>query len=285
VIHAHSSKAGALARALKPALPCTPVVYSPHGYAFAGHFESERQRTAYRLIEACLSPLTSRTLCVCEFERALARQVGPARRTRAVHNGVEPPADAVRPDPRVAALAERGPVVGALSLLRPGKGVETLVDAAPRILERHPQATIAVAGDGALQADLERRIAGAGVHGQVVLLGRLPDAGALLSGTTVAVNPSWAESFPYAVLESMAAGVPMVSTRVGGIAEALDDGRTGLLVPARDPRALADAVSALLDDPDRARRMGGAAREHAAQRFTLDLMADGAAAVYAELGA
>ena len=284
LVHAHSSKAGALVRALRPVLGRTPVVYTPHGYAFAGHFESEAQRAAYRLVEAGLSRLTSLTLCVCEFERQLAARVGPLARTRVVHNGVELPSRRPAPDPRVAELAARGPVVGALSLLRPGKGVETLVEAAPAILRDRPGVSIAVAGDGALRPELERRIAAAGLEGRVVLLGQLPNAAALLAGTTIAVNPSWAESFPYAVLESMAAGIPMVSTAVGGVHEALEDGRSGVLVAPRDAAALAAAVGGLLDDPACAAAISRAAQARAVERFSLGVMADGVTAVYAELG-
>jgi glycosyltransferase involved in cell wall biosynthesis len=189
LIHAHSSKAGALVRALRLLAPRVPVVYTAHGFAFAGHFESERQRRLYRLIEAGLSPLTTRTLCVCEFERDLAASVGRRSRTRVVHNGVAAPPRV--PDPRAADLAGRGPVVGAVAGLRPGKGIETLIAATPGILRGAPGAQIVVGGGGPLAEPLRRQAEELGVADRVHLIGELDDAGALLSATTVAVHPSW----------------------------------------------------------------------------------------------
>src|SRR5579862_2985278 len=88
VVHAHSSKAGAVARLARPASPRTPVLYTPHGYAFAGHFESERERAAYRIVERTLAPLATRVVCVCEAEARLARSVGPPARVRVIHNSI-----------------------------------------------------------------------------------------------------------------------------------------------------------------------------------------------------
>ncbi len=99
----------------------------------------------------------------------------------------------------------------------------------------------------------------------------------------VFVAPSWAESFPYTVLEAMAAGRPVVATDVGGVREAVLHGRTGLLVPPRDSIALADAIVALLSDPPRAAQLGAAARELVARRFTVERMVAETASVYLDL--
>lgn len=282
IVHAHSSKAGALARIGRPLAWSSRVIYTPHGFAFAGHFDSERQRSLYRGAERALGPLAARTLCVCEAERRLACQVGPGRRTRVVHNGVP----AFVPGPAhsvVERLAERGPVVGTVVGLRPGKGAETFVEAAALVLGTRPDASFVIAGDGPTRGAIERSITEHGLEGRVVLLGHVEGSEPLLRATTVAVNPSWAESFPYSVLESMAAGLPVVATAVGGTAEAIEDRRSGVLVAPRDPRALADAIAALLDDPARARMLGAAAAARAGSAFTLDAMADGVAGVYAEV--
>lgn len=283
LIHAHSSKAGALVRALRPAIARTPVLYTAHGFAFAGHFDSEIQRRIYRVIEAGLAPLTTRTLCVCEFERDLAAGVGPRSRTRVVHNGVAAP-NGTPPDPRVAGLAAAGPIVGTAALLRPGKGIETLIAATPEILAASPHAHVVIGGGGPLEAELREQARAAGVAERVHFLGELADVETLLAATTVLVHPSWAESFPYAVLEAMAAGLPTVATDVGGVSEAIEDGVSGRLVPPHDPAALAAAVADLLGDDHARRALGEVARRAAAERFSLERMADGVAAVYAETG-
>jgi glycosyltransferase involved in cell wall biosynthesis len=284
LVHAHSSKAGAVGRLARPAFPRTPLVYTPHGYAFAGHFESERERSRYRAVERALAPLASLVLCVCEAERRLAASVGPERRTRVVHNGVPMPRPAPV-HPTVERLRERGPVVGMVTLLRPGKGLETLVDALPGLLAGHPSASVVVAGSGPDREQIEARARERGVAGALHLIGETAGPMPLLAGADLFLSASWAESFPLNVLEAMAAGLPVVATDVGGTAEAVVDGVTGLVIPARDPAALAAALADLLADPGRRAGLGDAGRRRARERFTVDLMLDGTAAVYRDLGA
>lgn len=279
VIHAHSSKAGAVARLGRLVHPRTPVVYTPHGYAFAGHFSRELERSAYRQIEHALARLAIRVLCVCEAEARLARQVGPQDRIRVVHNGVEP-AGSGSIDPRVAELAARGPVVCALTLLRPGKGIETLIDAMPDVLARQPQAQVAVGGEGPDLDALRARAQVLGVAEAVHFLGQSPDPLSVLRGAQVFVHPSWAESFPYVILEAMSVGLPIVASDVGGIGEALTDGKSGLLVAPRDPSALAGALIDLIEDSARAASMGAAAKLGVEQRFTRAHMIEGVLGVY-----
>lgn len=280
VVHAHSSKAGAVARIARAAFTRVPLVYTPHGYAFAGYFERAAERRAYRAAERMLAPLATVTLCVCHAERRLAESIG-ARRTRVVHNGVEEP-EPEAPAAAIAALGDGGPVVGALTLLRPGKGIETLVDAVPRLLESVPDARVVVAGEGPDRGALEARARDRGVADAVHFIGATAGAMPLLAGSDVFVSASWAESFPLNVLEAMAAGVPIVATDVGGTGEAIEDGSSGLLVPARDPGALADAVAALLTDRARAAALGAEARERQRSRFSVDRMIDGSLQVYSE---
>ena len=279
VVHAHSSKAGAVARLARAARPRTPLLYTPHGYAFNGWFESERERGRYRAVERMLAPLTTTVLCVCEAERRLAESVG-SRRTEVVYNGV-PEAAPTAAHPVLADLRARGPVVGVLSLLRPGKGLETLIDAAPTVLAEHPDASIAIAGEGPDRSALEGRARSLGVEDAVVFLGLIEGPGPLLAGIDVFANPSWAESFPLSTLEAMRAGLPVAITDVGGAAEAIVPGESGDLVPPRDPAALAGALAGLISDPERARAMGEAARRRVEERFGLSRMIDETLAVYA----
>jgi glycosyltransferase involved in cell wall biosynthesis len=116
----------------------------------------------------------------------------------------------------------------------------------------------------------------------VHFLGERADPLSVLRGARAFVLPSWAESFPYVVLEAMSVGLPIVATDVGGVAEALTDGEHGLLVPPRDDRALAGALIALLDDPVRAARLASAAKERVERRFSRTEMIDGLLGVYGE---
>ena len=284
LVHAHSSKAGAAGRLARLAFPRTPLVYTPHGYAFAGYFESEAERSRYRAVERALAPLATNVLCVCEAERRLAASVGPERRTSVVHNGIPEPEPA-EVHPAIARLRENGPVVAVVTLLRPGKGIETLVDALPELLAAHPTASVVVAGSGPDRAMIEARALERGVAGALLLIGETAGPGPVLAGADVFVSASWAESFPYNVLEAMAAGLPVVATDVGGTAEAVVDGATGVLVPPRDAGALGAAIGELLADPARRERLGAGARPRAAEHFTVDQMVEGTIQVYQRLRA
>jgi glycosyltransferase involved in cell wall biosynthesis len=175
--------------------------------------------------------------------------------------------------------------VGALALLHRRKGLETLIDAIPQVLDRHPRARLVIVGEGPELEALRARTCARNVAHAVSFLGPTEEPLSALRGMEVFVHPSWAESFPYVILEAMSLGRPIVASDVGGVREAILDGESGLLVPARDAPALAGALNDLLDDRDRAARMGELARQRASRRFTLTTMTDGLADVYSEVAA
>lgn len=282
VIHAHSSKAGALSRLARLLRPRIPVIYTPHGYAFAGYFAHELERRAYREVERALAPLATRVLCVCEAEARLARAIGPGRRVRVVHNGIEPSSDR-HIDASMANLHRVGPTICALTQLRPGKGIETLIDATPSVLERHPHIQVAIWGEGSELKELRARAARIGVAQAVRFLGTSKAPLSVLRATEIFVHPSLAEAFPYVILEAMSTATPTIASDVGGIAEALVDGETGILLPAGDSHALASALNDLLENPERRTAMGLAAQRRVEQLFTRTSMIDGLTAVYGEV--
>lgn len=283
LMHAHSSKAGAVVRLAKLRHPRVPALYTPHGFAFAGYFARAGERRVYFAAERLLGGLTTRAVCVCEAEARLARRVIPRDRVRVVYNGVGPAPDGPV-DPRLERLAHKGPVVCSLGLLRAGKGVETLIEATPWIVARHPGASIAIWGDGPEDRPLQTRAARLGVEDAVHFFGRSFQPPALaMRGARVFAMPSWKESFPYVVLEAMSAGVPIVASDVGGVREAIRDGKDGLLVPSKDPRALAEAILSLIDDGDRAARIADAARTRVEREFTHRRMLEGTIQIYREV--
>jgi glycosyltransferase involved in cell wall biosynthesis len=153
------------------------------------------------------------------------------------------------PDRRVVCVAN----------LRQHKDHHTLLDAIALVRARHPDVRLLLAGaapDQELAAALVARCRELGLEDTVSFLGSRPDVTALLAGCRVGVLSSSSEGFPLALLEYATAGLAVAATDVGDCGEVLDQGRLGRLVPPGDPRALADAVSGLLDDPDAARRLG-----------------------------
>jgi glycosyltransferase involved in cell wall biosynthesis len=167
--------------------------------------------------------------------------------------------------------------------LTPEKGVDVLVRAAAVLRARVPDLRVLVLGGSqhgheAYAAELERLAADLGVTDAVCFRGQVDQPFRHWGGARVYVQPSRREGFGLAAAEAMASGLPVVASGVGGLTEVVGD--AGVLVPPDDPQALADAVAALLDDPDRAARLASAGRERAAATYTVDRMVDGVEAVY-----
>ncbi|MBI2469458.1 MAG: glycosyltransferase [Candidatus Rokubacteria bacterium] len=187
------------------------------------------------------------------------------------------------------------PLVAVVARLHPLKGIEYFLEAAAIVARRFPDARFLLVGDAftirndaivsdvAYRRELERRASRLGLDGRVVFTGSRLDVPELLSEVAVSVLPSLSEGLPNAVLESMAAGVPVVATRVGGTPEAVEDGVTGLLVPPRDAEALTRAISSLLENPDLAARVGATGRERVTAHFSLERMVRETESLYARL--
>jgi len=140
-----------------------------------------------------------------------------------------------------------------------------------------------IAGTGSLGDELRARAAASPAAGSISFLGHLGDPAQLLSALDVTCVPSLSEASGLTAIESLALGVPVVASRVGGLPDVVVDGRTGLLVPPGDAGAVAAAISELLADPARAQALGRAGREHVEQQFTVERMVDGYRRVYEEL--
>jgi glycosyltransferase involved in cell wall biosynthesis len=185
-------------------------------------------------------------------------------------------------------LFQAWPLVGVVSRLSRLKGLEPFLEAAAIVATRFPAARFLIVGDTspddrAYRTELTGLARKLGVIDRVVFTGLRTDARELLAGVTVSVMPSLNEGLSNVLLESMAAGVPVVATRVGGTPEAIEDGVNGLLVPPADSNALANAISQVLADPLLAARLGHAARQTATARFSTEQMVRATEQLYESL--
>jgi glycosyltransferase involved in cell wall biosynthesis len=162
------------------------------------------------------------------------------------------------------------PIVGAICRLNPIKGVNYLVEAAGLLRDRFPEARFIVLGDGEIKPELTRRFKELGLESRAILTGFRTDTGRFLREFDVSVLPSLTEGLSNTVMESMAAGVPVVATRVGGTPEIVVDGVTGFLVEPRDVSGLANSIATLIEDRQFARRMGDAGRRHILEQFSIE---------------
>lgn len=203
----------------------------------------------------------------------------PAERITCIPNGIRPPALPIAVD-RAALGLPGGSLVLCAAQLAPEKGHAALLEAWERVERSHGDATLALLGDGPLRPALEAQARRLGLR-RLLFLGFRHPAPSYIAASDLVVLSSLTEGMPNAVLEAMAAERPVVATRVGGLAEIIRDGETGVLVPAGDAQALAAATLALLGDAPRRQALGGGARKHVEQHHTIPLLCARTAAVYA----
>ena len=284
VVHSHNAKAGVLARVAARQSEI-PAIYSPHCFPFVAPYSRIRSRIA-TLIERRCGEVTDEIVCVADEERrkALEYAIVPDDRLRVIHNGCPPCMPGLERDATLDRFVGGRPVAATLCGLRDQKSVHVFIEAAPAILERCPDACLAVIGDGTLKPELEALARKLGLVGDRFgfFPFRGPSARQLASLDLFVLSSSW-EAFPIAVLEALACGVPQVATDVGGTSEALLDGETGLLCPPGDAVSLADRVSTLLLDDSLRRRMSGASIRRYEANFRVDTMVELTAGLYDEL--
>jgi glycosyltransferase involved in cell wall biosynthesis len=175
------------------------------------------------------------------------------------------------------------PVLGVVGNLRSQKAHQVLIRATAELVGRWPDLRVLLAGTGPERQSLEGLVGELGLQHTVRLLGYRADVPDVLAAMDIAVCSSDFEGTPIAILEYMDAGLPVVATAVGGVPDVLDDGVQGLLVPRRDPEALARAIAELLSDPQRATAMGAHGRERRRTEFTLGVMIRRIEDLYREL--
>jgi glycosyltransferase involved in cell wall biosynthesis len=212
----------------------------------------------------------------------------PLERSTSIPTGVDPDRFAPNAAGRTEArrklgLDGTGPVIGVVAYLRPDKGHQVLLRAMPEIVRQQPDCVLLVVGDGSQRSVLESMTVDYGLEARVRFLGAREDIPAVLCALDVFCLPSIRnEGVPQSVLQASAAGLPVVSTAVGGIPEAVIEGKTGIVVPPGDARSLAEALAALLADPECRDRMGHAGRRHVKDVFSLREMLDRTESAYEE---
>jgi glycosyltransferase involved in cell wall biosynthesis len=271
VLHTHTLAAANVLGRVSARLAGVPVISHLH----IENLFRRATRPLLRRLDNTTARLCARLVAVSEdTRRAYERQGYPEHRIEVVLNGVELDARGAAADLRSElGIPPGAPLVGEVARLCDVKGQRELIEAIASV----PEARLVLVGadlerDGAFEAELRREADRLGVRDRVVFAGRRDDVGGLLGQLDVVALPSWTEGLPLVLLEAMARGRAVVATSVGGTPEAVTDGETGLLVPPRDPEALAQAIRRLLADPDLRGRLGDAGRRRVAERFSADAM-------------
>jgi len=288
IVHTHMAKAGAIGRLAARLVGVPVVVHTYHGHVFHSYFDRLRT-TAFLTAERALAHLSDRLIAVGERQRdeIAGYGIGSRRKLVAVPLGLElepfleaAPRGALR---GALGIADETPLVGIVARLVPVKAHATFLQAAALLSNERPDVRFAIVGDGECRAALEAEARALGLDGVVHFLGWRRDLPAVYADLDVVCLASLNEGSPVALIEAMAAARPVVATAVGGVPEVVRDGISGLLVPPRDPQALAAAVGEVLARPDRARLLGLAARDAVYPKYGVQRLIRDVEALYLDL--
>src|SRR5262249_39533390 len=274
IVHTHTAKAGFVGRLAARLAGVPIVVHTYHGHVLHGYY-SPRTTWLLRRMERMLGLLTSRIIAVSDQVKRDLVHYGVARAEKisvislgfdlkpfldsAVHRGNFR---------RELSLDNSTPLVGIVGRIFPIKNHRLFLDAAARIAAEEKATRFVIVGDGALRKQMEEHADRLAVANRVVFTGWRRDLPRIYADLDALVVSSNNEGTPVSAIEAMAAGCPVVATRVGGLPDLIDEGETGYLVPRENAHALAAAVLRLLRDREGRRRIGERARASVAERFT-----------------
>ncbi len=290
VVHTHTAKAGAVGRMAARLAGVPVVVHTYHGHVFQAYFSPFQSRLTIGA-ERFLGRLSDRliTLSARLRDDIVGFGVAPADKIAVIPLGLDLrpfTADRTRLRGRLRAplgLAPEDCLIGIVGRLVPVKNHSMFLQAARELRGMGRNVKFAVIGDGELREQLEAEARALGLNGEVYFTGWQRDLPGVYADLDLLVNTSLNEGTPVAVIEAMAAGVPVVATSVGGVPDIVTHGRTGTLVPSGDGAALARALAERLDCPEETRSMAQAAGADVVQRFSVEQLTASLDALYQEL--
>ncbi|MFA4986782.1 MAG: glycosyltransferase family 4 protein [Candidatus Brocadiia bacterium] len=268
ILHSHASKAGILGRVAACAAGVRVSIHTPHLWAFNWEKRPIR-RHLYAFAERMVASITDEILPVSrsQMREALDFGIAPRNRMQVLPNAVD--ALPVSPSP---AADTRPFTLGTAARLTRQKGLDTLLCSFAKALKTSPGMSLAIAGSGEDETSLRKLASSLGITGQVTFAGEVAQVSDFLRGLDLYVQPSRWEGLPYAIMEAMAAGVPVVAADVNGVREVVLNGVTGMLVPPENPEALASAILDAHDNKARFAAMAAHARELVGKRSAAEFV-------------
>lgn len=289
IIHFHGAKAGLVGRIAALAARCPRTVLTAHNFIIYEEVPLAK-KILFRCGEKLLSRVTTRIITVSEALKAdlINNYRINSELITPVYNGIDTAKYTGHRDrPAIKnewGISQAKYVLGTAARMAPQKGLHYLLEAVALINKLDPgragEIACVVAGDGPLRAELEKLAGQLGLADQVIFPGFIDDMPGFLYCLDVFIIPSIAEGLSITTIEAMAAGLPVVASRVGGLPELVSEGVTGYLVEPRNPLELAQAILKILGQPELAKGMGEKAREMAWRRFSTEAMINETCQVY-----
>jgi glycosyltransferase involved in cell wall biosynthesis len=250
---------------------------------------SPLRKIAYRFLDQLSGRYVDRFIVVSDsLKKILTEGRGiPTQRVVRIYNGIE--VDLYHPDLKETSLRSNwgigptAPLIGAIGRMVWQKGFEFLIRAMPNVISASPETKLLVVGDGPLRIELETLAKQLNVFDKIIFTGFRSDVSLILSTIDILAVPSVLEGFPMIILEGMAMAKPIVATQIQGITEQLVQGKQAILVPPKNPDALADVLLKLIHDKELASGLGMAARRKAEADFSVERMVRETEKVYLSL--
>jgi glycosyltransferase involved in cell wall biosynthesis len=293
IVHSQGGRADFFAR-IAARIANVPIIISSMAMLVEGYDVSIPRKGLYVLIDRWTERWVNKFTVLSEAMRRslIERHKIPPGNIVKIYNGIE--IEEYNPDlkelrnkklevRRELWLKNDVPVIGAIGRLVWQKGFEYLIRAAPEMLKKCPEARFLIVGEGPLKNKLILTGEKLNVADRITFTGFRSDIKEILASIDVLAMPSLLEGLPMVLLEAMAMAKPIVATRIDGITEVLENSKTGLLVPAKNSHALAEALVGILDDNEKANFFGQNAREAAKEKFSVKKMVEQIESAYEKL--
>lgn len=276
ILHLNSSKAGVIGAIAGKHTGVKKIIYTVHGFVFNEPMASW-QKIIYIWAEKFSAKYKDKLICVSEFDRQIGikNQISDENKFVTINNGILKLNFLLKDEAKKElALPLNNTIIGTIANFYPTKGLTYLTQAAKIVTEKYPNTFFRIIGFGQLKNQLDDEVKKLKL-GDKLLIDKIEtkDGGyKYLLAFDIYTLPSVKEGFPFAILEAMQAGLPIIATSVGGIPEMIINGTNGLLVPPADPQALAEAIIKLLENKELAKKFGDQAKIDVAQNFSLEKM-------------
>jgi glycosyltransferase involved in cell wall biosynthesis len=290
VVHTHSSKAGVVGRAAAWAEAVPAVVHTVHGQAFHA-YEKPWKNALYKASERWAAKRCHRIFAVAQamIDQCVSARVAPPEKYQVVYSGMRlEPFLAAKRDPDLArslGIPEKATVIGAIARLFPLKGYEYFIPATMEIVRKNPDVHVLIVGNGILMDPIRNQIQNAGLGNRFSFSGLVSptDIPRYTGLMDMLVHLSLREGLPRTVVQALASGIPAVGFDLDGTPEVILDGKTGRLVKPEDTHGVLQAISELVEAPEKRREMGANGRELVRTRFDWRRMGEILESAYTEI--